>query len=96
MVTKAGLTVYIWQFAIISLGDWVIIAWCQVSNFSAILLLEQVCFLFLWDDIDSCFVIDQHADLDFYDHWNKSLHVDNQNLLLHLSKSSKHQFYSLW
>jgi hypothetical protein len=61
------------------LGDWVIIAWCQVSNLSAILLLEQVCFLFLWDDIDSCFVIDQHADLDFYDHWNKSLHVDMCN-----------------
>jgi hypothetical protein len=35
-----------------------------MSNFSAISSQEQV--NFQWDDDEVCFVLDQHAELDFY------------------------------
>jgi hypothetical protein len=41
-----------------------IVIWCQLSNFSAISWWEQV--NFQWNDYDICFVLDQHAELDFY------------------------------
>jgi hypothetical protein len=39
--------------------------WSQMSNFSAISWQEQVTFWWDYDD-DVRFVLDQHADLDFY------------------------------
>ena len=36
----------------------------QLSNFSAISWREQV--IFQWDDDEVHFVLDQHAELDFY------------------------------
>ena len=45
---------------------WVIVVYykCQFSNFSAISWQEQV--NFQWHDDEVCFVLDQHAELDFY------------------------------
>jgi len=44
---------------------WVIIVYCQLSNFSAISSWwEQV--NFQWDADEVCFVLDQHVQLDFY------------------------------
>jgi hypothetical protein len=37
---------------------------CQFSNFSAILWREQV--NYQWDDDEVRFVLDQHAELDFF------------------------------
>jgi hypothetical protein len=44
--------------------EWVIIVSHQFSNFSAISSREQV--YFQWDDDEVRFVLDQHAELDFY------------------------------
>jgi hypothetical protein len=41
-----------------------IVVWRQFSNCSAISWREQV--NFQWDDDDVRFVLDQHAELDFY------------------------------
>jgi hypothetical protein len=46
------------------MSGWVIVVSRQFSNFSAILWWEQV--NFQWDDDEVCFVLDQHAELDFY------------------------------
>ena len=43
---------------------WVIVAYRQLSNFSAISCREQV--NFQWDDDEVRFVLDQNAELDFY------------------------------
>ena len=45
-------------------SEWVIVAQRQLCNFSAILWREQVSFQ--WDDDEVRFVLDQHAELDFY------------------------------
>ena len=43
-----------------------------IQQFSAISWWEQV--NFQWDDVEVCFVLDQHAELDFIllAHWKKS------------------------
>ena len=46
------------------MSGWVIVVSRQFSNFSAILWWEQV--NFQWDDDEVRFVLDQHAELDFY------------------------------
>jgi hypothetical protein len=43
---------------------WVIVVQRQLCNFSAISWREQV--NFEWDDDEGRFVLDQHAELDFY------------------------------
>ena len=48
---------------LIWLSEWVSVL-RQFSNFSAISWREQV--NFQWGDDDVCFVLDQHAELDFY------------------------------
>jgi hypothetical protein len=45
-------------------SEWVIVVKRQFSNCSAILWREQV--NFQWDDDEVRFVLDQHAELDFY------------------------------
>jgi hypothetical protein len=45
-------------------SEWVIVVERQFSNFSAISWRVQV--NFQWDDDEVRFVLDQHADLDFY------------------------------
>ena len=45
-------------------SEWVIVVKRQFNNCSAILWREQV--NFQWDDDEVCFVLDQHAELDFY------------------------------
>jgi hypothetical protein len=45
-------------------SEWVIVVSRQFSNFSAISWREQV--NLQWDDDDARFVLDQHAELDFY------------------------------
>jgi hypothetical protein len=45
-------------------GEWVIVVQRHFSNISAISLCEQV--NFQWDDNEVRFVLDQHAELDFY------------------------------
>jgi hypothetical protein len=46
------------------LSEWVIIFKGQLSNFSATSSREQVSFQ--WNDDEVCFVLDQHAKLEFY------------------------------
>jgi hypothetical protein len=46
------------------LSEWVSVVYRQPSNFSAISWREQV--NFQWDDNDVRFVLDQHAELDFF------------------------------
>jgi hypothetical protein len=46
------------------MSEWVIFALRQLSNFSAISWREQV--NFQWDDDEVRFVLDEHAELDFY------------------------------
>jgi len=41
------------------LTEWVIVAWCQLSNFSAISLREKV--NFQWIDDEVYFVLEQHT-----------------------------------
>jgi hypothetical protein len=45
-------------------NEWVIVAYRQFRNFSAMLWREQI--NFQWDDYEVRFVLDQHAELDFY------------------------------
>ena len=45
-------------------SEWVIVVYRQFSNFSAISWREQV--NFQWDDDEVHFVLDKHAELDFY------------------------------
>ena len=63
-------------------SEWVIVALCQLSNFSAISWQEQI--NFQWNDDKVPFVLDQHTELDFYSateaHWNNSPRV---NMSLH-------------
>ena len=47
-----------------SLCEWVIVVQRQFRNISAISWRKQV--KFQWDDDEVCFVLDQHAELDFY------------------------------
>ena len=46
------------------MSEWVIVAEHQLSNFTAISWWKQVSFQ--WDDDEVHFVLDQHAELDFY------------------------------
>jgi hypothetical protein len=48
----------------IEFSEWVIVVQCQFNNFSDISRWEQV--NFQWDDDEVRFVLDQHAELDFY------------------------------
>ena len=45
-------------------SEWAIVVLHQFSNYSAISWREQV--NFQWDDDEVSFVLDQHAELDFY------------------------------
>jgi hypothetical protein len=45
-------------------SEWVIVVYRQFSNYSAISWREQA--NFRWDDDEVRFVLDQHAELDFY------------------------------
>ena len=52
--------VSVMSYSLIVLSEWVIVVYCQMTNFSAISWREQV--TFQWDDNDDvCFVLDQHA-----------------------------------
>jgi hypothetical protein len=46
------------------MSEWVIVVKCQLINFSAISCKKQV--NFQWEDDEVRFVLDQHAELDFY------------------------------
>jgi hypothetical protein len=58
---RRGICTFVHRF---SESEWVIVVQCQFSNFSAISLQDQV--NFQWDDDEVHFVLDQHAELDFY------------------------------
>jgi hypothetical protein len=45
-------------------SEWLIVVYRQFRNFSAISWRELV--NFQWDDDEVCFVLNQHAELDFY------------------------------
>ena len=53
-----------WNIMNRCVNEWVIVVKPQFSNFSAISWREQV--NFQWDDDEVRFVLDQHAELDFY------------------------------
>ena len=55
---------FFWVWVSEWVSEWVSIVLLQFSNFSAISWREEV--NFQWDDDEVCFVLDQHAELDYY------------------------------
>ena len=69
--------------------EWVIVAYCQFSNFSATCISWREQVNCQWEHVQVHFVLDQHAELDFIvlAHWNNSLQVDISLNWTHYSDS---------